>query len=365
MKQRGELNQFAIVAIAGSAGGADALSQILPCLPADFSCPIVYIQHLKESNNSILVEVLQICTSLTVRWAQQGELLKAGGVYICPPGLSCFVHPKGAITFTRTTAASDILHGADRLFASVAASYGQRALVIVLSGGGWDGCDGICAVHASGGTVLVQDERSAFQPSMPRAAIATGCVDLVLRPKDIGPALINLVRDGHSLARLRASRSRLFERDGICVPQVQYSAIQRLLAVALKMHGTEMGNVQLVNRQTGNLVIVAQRGFGLDFLEHFAAVNNQDESACARAMRSGYPVLIPDIAADSLFSMHLDVAIAAGFRAVQSTPLITRNGALVGVLSTHFPTPRALSQGELHWLAGHRRANDLIGRFAI
>ena len=97
------------------------------------------------------------------------------------------VHPSGSITFTRTDATADVLHRADQLFASMAESYGSRAVVIVLSGAGHDGSDGVCAVRRRCGTVIVQDEADAFQRSMPREAIATGCADFVLCSRDIAP----------------------------------------------------------------------------------------------------------------------------------------------------------------------------------
>lgn len=114
------------------------------------------------------------------------------------------------------------------------------------------------------------------------------------------------------------------------------SALDVLLAIALRVDGTDLGNIQLFERETGTLSIVAQCGFGLDFLEHFATVGRQDESACGRAMRAGQPVLIPDVTTDPLFAVHRHTAAAAGFRAVQSTPLMKRDGTLLGVLSTHF-----------------------------
>ena len=126
-------------------------------------------------------------------------------------------------------------------------------------------------------------------------------------------------------------------------PELQ-GELDRLLAIALRMERTDLGNIQLVERRTGNLVIVAQRGFGLDFLNHFATVSKEDGSACARAMGAQDPVTIPDVTTDPLFVAHRDIAASTGFRAVQSVPLLNPDGTLRGVLSTHFRShlpPRA------------------------
>jgi hypothetical protein len=342
------------------------MREILAHLPADFSAPILYLQHLSASHLGTLADVLQCRTVLQVRWAQQGDRLMAGVVYLCPAGYAFLVHPDGTLTLAPTATRREALHGADRFFASVATSYAHRAVAIVLSGAGWDGTEGVCTVHARHGTVLVQDEASAVVWGMPKAALATGCVDLVLPPQEIAPVLVNLVRDGHPLAALRTrvatclGSTRMSITPGLC------DALEQLLATALTMHRTDLGNIQLVDRQADALTIVAQRGFGLDFLEYFRTVGSQDESACGRAMRAREPVLIADVTVDPCFAVHRSIARSAGFRAVQSTPLMSRGGTLLGVLSMHFRRPHQMSPGEWQRLEQHaRRTADIIERLYI
>jgi two-component system chemotaxis response regulator CheB len=81
----------------------------------------------------------------------------------------------------------------DLLFESVAASYGDRAIGVILSGSGADGASGLRAVKEKGGTTIVQDPVSAAHAGMPQAARATGCVDFTLPLEDIGPAIMSLV----------------------------------------------------------------------------------------------------------------------------------------------------------------------------
>jgi GAF domain-containing protein len=357
---------IALVAVAGSAGGGLAMREILAHLPADFPAPILYLQHLSASHLGALADVLQFRTALMVRWAQQGDRLRAGVVYLCPPGWSFLVRPDGTMTLAPLATRRDTLRAADRFFASVAASYAHRAAVIVLSGAGRDGTEGVCAVHAQHGTVLVQDEASAVVWGMPRAALATGCVDLVLPPQAIAPLLVNLVRDGQPLSALRASVATVLESPCVSVAPRLHDVLWHLLAPVLTMHRTDLGNLQLVDPQAGGLAIVTQRGFGVDFLTYFRTVGRQDVSACGRAMCERTPVLIPDVTTDPRFAVHRAIAEVARFRAVQSTPLMSQGGTLLGVLSTHFRQPRRLTQEELQRLARHaRRAADRIERLRI
>ena len=114
--------------------------------------------------------------------------------------------------------------------------------------------------------------------------------------------------------------------------------LDEVLAFALTLLHADRGNVQLADPATGALRIVAQRGFGPEFMEYFATVTD-DKSACGRAAQQHGQVVIADVTTDPGFAPHRDIALASGFYAVQSTPLVNRAGHLVGMLSTHFPRP--------------------------
>jgi GAF domain-containing protein len=118
--------------------------------------------------------------------------------------------------------------------------------------------------------------------------------------------------------------------------------IQTVLDDVIALLGAEYGNVQLAIGE--ELAIAAQRDLSTDFLKAFWRVNKDDDCACGRALRLGRSVIIPDIEKDAEFAMFRQDAKRAGFRAVQSTPLITQDRKLLGVVSTHFarvhrPTP--------------------------
>jgi GAF domain-containing protein len=110
----------------------------------------------------------------------------------------------------------------------------------------------------------------------------------------------------------------------------------RILSSSLDLMGAPLGNVQLMNWKSGHLSIAAQRGFREPFLEVFRSVRADDGAACGQALRRRSPVVIEDVLDDAEFAPFREVALEAGFRAVQSTPLVSSNGAFVGMVSTHF-----------------------------
>jgi two-component system CheB/CheR fusion protein len=134
-------------------------------------------------------------------------------------------------------------------------------------------------------------------------------------------------------------------------------ALNEVLEAAIRLHQTTMGTIQLYDAQHQSLEIVAQRGLGPEFLAHFQAVRGDDGSACGRALQQRQRVIIEDVQLDPEFAHHQAIAAGAGFRAVQATPLINRQGELLGVLSTYFPTSQRPSQRQLRML-------DLYGRQA-
>jgi signal transduction protein with GAF and PtsI domain len=112
--------------------------------------------------------------------------------------------------------------------------------------------------------------------------------------------------------------------------------LNTFLAKAIKADGALKGNIQLYDKKNETLSIIAQQGFGPEFLKHFKVVKAFDSSACGRAAGIGSPVVISDVELDIGFKPHLKVARAEGFRSVKSIPLISLNNKCVGVLSTHF-----------------------------
>jgi two-component system, chemotaxis family, protein-glutamate methylesterase/glutaminase len=184
---------FEVVALAASAGGLNALSEVLAPLPADFRAAIVLVQHLDPKHKSLMAEILGRRTCLSVRQAADGDRISPGGVWVAPPAYHLLVNGDGTLSLTRTELVHFVRPSADLMFDSMAAGYKNRSIAVVLTGTGSDGEMGVRAVKKMGGTVIAQDQGTSEYFGMPGAAIKTGCVDLILPLPEIAPTLIKLV----------------------------------------------------------------------------------------------------------------------------------------------------------------------------
>jgi PAS domain S-box-containing protein len=161
-----------------------------------------------------------------------------------------------------------------------------------------------------------------------------------------------------NLNRLNSVSSRLWRIRDL------HQGLQEMLVATIELLGADMGNVQLLDADQGVLAIVAQRGFRQDFLDVFREVCKDDQSACGRVLRSGQRIVIEDVETDPAYATLRSIARAAGYRAVQSTPLVSRDGALLGILSTHFRSPHRPSQQDLQALDLYvRQAAGFIERW--
>jgi GAF domain-containing protein len=152
-------------------------------------------------------------------------------------------------------------------------------------------------------------------------------VQFVLDDPDAARRLHGLTKDLRTVPRL-----------GTLLPQV--------LRGAMALVGGDFGNIQIVDPATGSLRLVTQAGFGPEFLDYFAVVEDV-HSTCGRAARQGAQAAIADVRADPGFTPHREIAAAAGFRAVQSTPLVDYACHLIGMVSTHFQRPHSPSDRDL------------------
>ncbi len=182
---------FELVAMASSAGGLSALSQVLSSLPTDFPAAIVVVQHVDPRHRSLMADILAKRTGLRVKEAEEGERVCAGSVYVAPPDRHLLINADGSLSLTQTELVHFVRPSADLLFESAAAGYTNRAIAVVLTGTGSDGSMGVQAIKKMGGTVIVQ--QGAQFSGMPSAALQTGAVDFVLPLEEISSALVTLV----------------------------------------------------------------------------------------------------------------------------------------------------------------------------
>ncbi|MFB3882649.1 MAG: chemotaxis protein CheB [Armatimonadota bacterium] len=187
---------FDVVAIAASAGGLRALIEVLSHLPVEFPAAVVVVQHLDPRHRSLMAEILSRGTALHVKQAEEGDRLEPGTAYIAPPNRHLLVNPDGTLSLSSSELVRFVRPSADLLLESVAGSYRDRAIAVVLTGTGSDGAMGVEAVKKMGGTVIAQDERTSEFYGMPGAAVKTGAVDFVLPLDEIYNALVTLVVKG-------------------------------------------------------------------------------------------------------------------------------------------------------------------------
>src|SRR5947208_1448282 len=191
-------SSFDVVALASSAGGLTALSGVVSALPPGFGAGVVIVQHLDPRHRSLMADILGRRTSLPVKQAEAGDLLEEGRIYTAPPNKHLLVNADRSLSLTETELVHFVRPSADLLFESVAASFRERAIAVVLTGTGSDGAMGVRAIKKMGGTVIAQDEATAEFFGMPGAAIQSGSVDFVLPLDEISTALVTLVIKGEA-----------------------------------------------------------------------------------------------------------------------------------------------------------------------
>ena len=170
---------FPIVAIGASAGGLEALEVFFSNMSAEpgFSC--VVIQHLSPSSKSFMKELLQAKTKMAVNGVENGAKVEPNRVYVNPPGMEVSLVNR-TLHLAEPREGKAPLFPIDSFFRSLAQSQKEKSICVILSGTGTDGTLGLRAVKEEGGVVIVQDVNQAKFDGMPRSAVETGLVDMVL-----------------------------------------------------------------------------------------------------------------------------------------------------------------------------------------
>ncbi len=196
-------SDLTIIGIGSSAGGLEAISELVGSLPADMNATYVVVQHLSPHHKSLMTELVARQTTLEVENITDGLKPRPNVVYITPPkndvvvqnGLLRLVEPNPETATPKPSV--------DRFLLSLAEEMGDRSVAIILSGTGPDGAYGVQAIREACGITIAQDSESAKYDGMPSAATRTGCVDLVLRPRDIGKHLEKILAQPRNLEGLR------------------------------------------------------------------------------------------------------------------------------------------------------------------
>lgn len=182
-----------VVGIGASAGGVDALIQLVGELPAGFGAAICIVLHLPSSGRSLLAPILSRHTELDVVEAQDGQRVQAGRIYVAPNDRHLLL-ANGYLQLDRGPKENGVRPAVDVMLRTVAASYAARSIAVILSGALSDGSAGARAVRNAGGLVLIQDPDDATIASMPETAMrAIGEPDALLDAAALGRELARLV----------------------------------------------------------------------------------------------------------------------------------------------------------------------------
>jgi two-component system, chemotaxis family, CheB/CheR fusion protein len=185
--------KFPIVGIGASAGGLEALEQLLKNVPEKSGMAYVVVQHLDPTQKGMLPELLQRITSMKVFQAKDLMKVKPECVYVIPPNKTMSIF-KGALHLFDPVEIRGLRLPVDFFLRSLADDQEEFAVGIILSGMGSDGSSGIRSIKEKNGIVLVQEPETAKFDSMPRSAIESGLVDIVAPPEKLAPELIHFLK---------------------------------------------------------------------------------------------------------------------------------------------------------------------------
>jgi two-component system chemotaxis response regulator CheB len=182
-----------LIVIGASAGGVEALRDLVSGLPADLAASVLVVLHLPPGGTSVLPAILERAGVLKAYTARDGVRPVPGTIYVAPPDRHLLV-----VGTRMMLSAGAAEHGCrpavDTLFRSAALAAGPRVIGVVLSGVLADGTAGLVTIARHGGAAMVQDPAEARHPSMPRHAMSALAIDHVLRARAMGPVLARLSR---------------------------------------------------------------------------------------------------------------------------------------------------------------------------
>ena len=215
--------------------------------------------------------------------------------------------------------------------------------------------------------IILLSARAGEEASL--EGLAAGADDYLVKPFSARELVARIVAN-LKMAKLRQSfnermaldlkaMTRLIEIGNLCMRggRSRTACFAEILDAAIEITGAAKGNVQLLDAHNSELSIAVHRGFSKPFLDFFASVRRGDAAACGNAMQTTARVVVEDVTRSEIFAGQsaLDVLLAEGVRAVQSTPVVASSGQVLGIISTHFDRPHRPDERELRLL-------DLLAR---
>ncbi|NEX19253.1 chemotaxis protein CheR [Thiorhodococcus mannitoliphagus] len=201
-----------VVAIGASAGGLDALERFFQGISDDTGAAFVVVQHLSPDHKSMMGNLLARHTSMQVVTVEHDMRIEANRVHLIPP--ASLMTASGDVLRLSPKNPRGLTLPIDLFFSSLAREFGNHAIGAILSGTGSDGTRGAVAINDAGGFLVAQEPETAKFDGMPRSVIATGLVDAILPPEEIGPRVIEHIHQKPSLRVRPAVATTEVDRDG-------------------------------------------------------------------------------------------------------------------------------------------------------
>jgi len=190
--------KYKAIVIGVSAGGLEALKEILPELPRDFPAPIIVVQHRHPFSDDSLEKAMDDICQIKIRQINDKTLLESGVAYFAPPNYHVMIEEDMTFSLTLDPPVNYSRPSIDILFESASDIFGKHLVGIILTGANKDGSQGLAMIQKRGGLIIVQDPETASVDAMPLAAIAATQVNYILRLEVIAEMLIQLFIENKS-----------------------------------------------------------------------------------------------------------------------------------------------------------------------
>lgn len=215
-----------IIVIGASAGGVEALKELVRCFPPDLPASVFVVLHVSATPPSILPEILSRCGPLQAIHPKNAEAIEPGRIYVAPPEHHLTLE-RGFIRVTRGPRENGHRAAVNSLFRTAARVYGPRVVGVVLTEALDDGTAGLMSIKSRGGLAVVQDPNEAVVPDMPRSAIAHLKVDYILPLSKISSLIARLAREpigGKEIVVMEAKK--LIKPSPITCPECNGSMVE-------------------------------------------------------------------------------------------------------------------------------------------
>jgi two-component system, chemotaxis family, protein-glutamate methylesterase/glutaminase len=191
MSTIGNALDFPVVCVGGSAGGLDAYTRLLPHIPTNLGVAIVIVNHLRIVATQ-LHEILPRYTGMPVELITEGLILRPNHVFIIPAqrDLHVFDGEFRLKPISKPRGWPDVI---TVFLRPLTRHWSGKLIAVIVSGYDGDGSAALCEIRELGGTTIAQKLETATQPDMPESAIASGCVDYILSPEDIGRTITRIM----------------------------------------------------------------------------------------------------------------------------------------------------------------------------